>query len=172
MSQQQLYREQELKGLENGRPAIGIPCAYPSVASAQDTEHIMVPPYQQMPIQYYANESPYQGGMIPPNAIYDGPNGIPLRETVFRDTPAPFECPYCGTPGVTTVKSRPSFAACVACMISVVGVCFICPGLDCLWHKQHYCPRCGQKVADFSKSDLCTVMDVAQWCQPSFAIPA
>lgn len=158
--------------MQNGEPVIGIPYAYPSTATYGQTQHTMAPPYQHVSMQYFAHENPYQRGMIPPDAVYSAPNGIPLRETVYRDTPAPFECPHCGRPGVTSVKSKPSLAACVACMVSLVGVCFICPGFDCLWHKQHYCPNCGQKVAEFSKSDPCAVMDATQWQQPSFAIPA
>lgn len=176
MAQQQ--REQEMKRAYNEEPAMGIPYAYPSVAPTggpvgYGQQHVMVPPHQQVPLQYYARENPYQQGMIPPNALFHvPPHGIPLQETVFRDTPAPFECPHCGTSGLTSVKSKPSLAACVACMVSVVGVCFLCPGLDCLWHKQHYCPSCGEKVADFKKSDPCAIMDATQWSQPSFAIPA
>eukprot|EP00249_Psilotum_nudum_P010161 c22373_g1_i3 orf=510-1004(+) len=149
-------------------PAIGVPYAYPPMPA----QTVTVPPYQQAPFQYYSHDNPYQAGMIPPNAIFDIPRSIPLGETVYADTPAPFECPNCGKPGVTVVKSKPSLAACVACMMSLVGVCFLCPGLDCLWHKEHYCPNCGQKVADFRKSDPCAIVDKTQWFQPSFAVPA
>ncbi|GLJ17304.1 hypothetical protein SUGI_0300450 [Cryptomeria japonica] len=145
-------------------PAVGIPYAYP----AKPMQTVMTPPPQQF---YYTN--PYQAGITPPNAIFGYSEGIPLRETVFRDTPAPFECPHCSKSGLTTVRSKPSVAACVACMMPfMLGVCFLCPAMDCLWHKQHYCPNCGEKVADFEKSDPCAVADVPHWIQESFALPA
>lgn len=28
----------------------------------------------------------------------------------------------------------------------MLGVCFLCPSMDCLWHKYHYCPSCNEKV--------------------------
>jgi len=31
-------------------------------------------------------------------------------------------------------------------MPMMLGVCFLCPSMDCLWHKYHYCPQCHQKV--------------------------
>ncbi|KAH7289917.1 hypothetical protein KP509_30G023800 [Ceratopteris richardii] len=167
-------RDQLTKDYAGGEPAVGIPYAYPAAAPIQPTaNHVMAPPYHPVPVQAFTRENPYQKGMIPPNALFDvPPNGIPLLETVYRDTPAPFHCPHCGAAGITNVKSKPSLAACVACMVTMVGVCFICPCLDCLWHKQHYCPSCGEKVADFKKSDPCAVMDATQWIQASFAVPS
>lgn len=99
-------------------------------------------------------------------------------------------------------RSKPSLAAVVGCMMPMMlGICFLCPSMDCLWHKYHYCPSCGEKVcsflfmmytlqlkyqlsflcnlfanllqvADFEKSDPCLVMDPPQWVQESFALPA
>lgn len=44
-------------------------------------------------------------------------------------------------------RSKPSLASVVACMMPfMLGVCFLCPSMDCLWHKYHYCPSCGEKV--------------------------
>ncbi|CAM6094924.1 unnamed protein product [Calypogeia fissa] len=190
-------QEEEMKKVQGGyysqEPAVGIPYGYappgpgqassgyghpypvqtpyPPQAFSQPAMHVT--PLEQGPnYAYHQNTNPYQAGMVPPNAIYGPPNGIPLRETFFADTPAPFECPHCGKSGVTQVKSSPSLAACVACMVSIVGVCFLCKGCDCLWHKEHYCPNCGEKVADFKKSDPCMVMDPPQWQQMSFALPA
>ncbi|KAL6193426.1 hypothetical protein ACLB2K_034510 [Fragaria x ananassa] len=81
-----------------------------------------MPPQQQqqqqqpvMGVPYYVLENPYQAGMIPPNAIYGDPKGVPLQQTIYRDTPAPFNCLYCGDTGLTTVRSKRSLA-------SVVGV--------------------------------------------------
>lgn len=56
---------------------------------------------QQM---YFVGENPYQAGVIPPNAVVGDPKGIPLQQTIFRDTPAPFSCVYCGSSGVSTVR--------------------------------------------------------------------
>ncbi|KAL4023011.1 hypothetical protein IC575_016758 [Cucumis melo] len=28
----------------------------------------------------------------------------------------------------------------------MLGVCFLCPSMDCLWHKYHYCPSCKEKL--------------------------
>lgn len=125
---------------------------------------------QQM---YFVGENPYQAGVIPPNAVVGDPKGIPLQQTIFRDTPAPFSCVYCGSSGVSTVRSKLSLAAVVGCMMPMMlGVCFLCPTMDCLWHKYHYCPSCNEKVADFEKSDPCLVMDPPQWTQESFALAA
>ncbi|XP_030449188.1 GSH-induced LITAF domain protein [Syzygium oleosum] len=125
-------------------------------------------------VPYYpAAQNPYQAGMIPPHAIFGDPKGIPIQQTIYRDTPAPFSCVYCGGSGVTTVKSKPSLAAVVGCMMPMMlGICFLCPSMDCLWHKYHYCPSCKEKVADFEKSDACAVVDPSQWNQESFALPA
>ncbi|KAH9328437.1 hypothetical protein KI387_000545, partial [Taxus chinensis] len=76
-------------------PAMGIPYAYP----AKPMQTVMTPP----PQQYYCS-NPYQAGMIPPNAIFGYSEGIPLWETVYRDTPAPFECTHCSKSGLTNIK--------------------------------------------------------------------
>ena len=103
-----------LKKEEGTEPmVVGVPYYLSSstrTSKEEDQRHVMVPPFQQqIPYppqnQYVVHENPYQRGMIPPTAIFDRvPYGIPLQETVFRDTPAPFECPNCGTPGLTSVK--------------------------------------------------------------------
>ncbi|CAF1785759.1 unnamed protein product [Brassica oleracea var. botrytis] len=125
-------------------------------------------------VPYYAGQNPYQAGMVPPNAIYGDPMGAPIQQTFYRDTPAPFNCLYCGNTGLTHIRSKPGLAAVVACMTPfMLGFCFLCPSMDCLWNKQHHCPQCGNKVvADFEKSDPCLVMDPPQWTQSSFALPA
>ena len=44
-------------------------------------------------------------------------------------------------------SSKVSLAAFVGCMMPMMlGVCFLCPSMDCLWHKYHYCPECKEKV--------------------------
>ncbi|XP_042436702.1 GSH-induced LITAF domain protein-like [Zingiber officinale] len=156
------------KGKEED-PALGVPYGY-----AYGPPPSQPPPPPPPPPQvYYVGQNPYQAGMIPPNAVYGDPKGIPLQQTMFRDTPAPFQCVYCGSSGLTTIRSKPSLAAAVGCMMPfMLGVCFLCPSMDCLWHKYHYCPSCGQKVADFEKSDPCLVMDPPSWREPSFAVPA
>ncbi|KAL4384683.1 hypothetical protein GQ457_15G003170 [Hibiscus cannabinus] len=124
-------------------------------------------------VPYYVGVNPYQAGMVPPNAIYGDPKGIPIQQTMYRDTPAPFNCPYCGNSGLTHVRSKPSLAAVVGCMMPfMLGICFLCPSMDCLWHKYHHCPKCNEQVASFEKSDPCAVVDVPQWAQESFAVPA
>ncbi|CAL4887659.1 unnamed protein product [Urochloa decumbens] len=143
-----------------GEPAIGIP--YHPAAGAQGHYYYAPPP------------NPYVSGMPPANAIYAGaPKGVPLQQTMFRDTPAPFHCQACGEAAVSTVRSKPSLASVVACMMPfMLGVCFLCPSMDCLWHKYHYCPSCGEKVGEFRKSDPCLVVDATRWSEPSFAVPA
>ncbi|CAI9775269.1 unnamed protein product [Fraxinus pennsylvanica] len=71
-------------------PAIGIP--YNAAYQAP------------MPQQYYVGENPYQSGAVPPNAVVGDPKGIPLQQTIYRDTPAPFNCLHCGSTGITSVK--------------------------------------------------------------------
>ncbi|ERN06164.1 hypothetical protein AMTRI_Chr06g192530 [Amborella trichopoda] len=140
---------------------VGIPYGY---GNAQP----MVPPQT-----YYTAPNPYQAGMIPSNVIYGDPKGVPLQQTIYRDTPAPFNCVYCGSSGLTNVRSKPSLASVVACMMPfMLGVCFLCPSMDCLWHKYHYCPSCGEKVAHFEKKDICAVADPVHWTEESFAVPA
>ncbi|KAK2993602.1 hypothetical protein RJ640_030909 [Escallonia rubra] len=69
--------------------------------------------------------------------------------------------------------SKPSLAAFVGCMMPMMlGICFLCPSMDCLWHKYHYCPSCHEKLAAFEKSDPCAVMDPPRWIEESFALPA
>ncbi|XP_058194570.1 GSH-induced LITAF domain protein [Rhododendron vialii] len=147
----------------NDEPAIGIPynATYQAAMPPQHHHH------------YYVGNNPYQAGMIPPNAVVGDPKGIPIQQTMYKDTPAPFDCVHCGSSGLTTVRSKPSLAAVVGCMMPMMlGVCFLCPSKDCLWHKYHYCPSCKEKVADFEKSDPCIVMDPLHWTEPSFALPA
>jgi len=68
-------------------------------------------------------------------------------------------------------RSKPSLASVVACMMPfMMGVCFLCPSMDCLWHKYHYCPNCGEKVgplpthhAVFYRDKFCF-----QVCSPIF----
>lgn len=67
----------------------------------------MPPPRPDEPVMgvpFYVVENPYQAGMIPPNAVYGDPKGIPIPQTIYRDTPAPFNCVYCGDSGLTTVR--------------------------------------------------------------------
>eukprot|EP00246_Nothoceros_aenigmaticus_P017521 TRINITY_DN862_c0_g1_i1.p1 TRINITY_DN862_c0_g1~~TRINITY_DN862_c0_g1_i1.p1 ORF type:complete len:241 (-),score=24.32 TRINITY_DN862_c0_g1_i1:28-750(-) len=126
------------------------------------------PPSPQHPM----HRNPFQAGFVPPNAIYVSPMGFRLRDTFFGDTPAPFECQFCMQSGLTIVRSERSVASYVACIMSAcIGVCFLFPSCDCLWHKFHYCPNCHQKVGDFTKADACLVVDPAQWTRPSFGVP-
>lgn len=69
---------QSLKMPKEGEPVIGVP--------------------------YYAGQNPYQAGMVPPNAIYGDPMGAPIQQTFYRDTPAPFNCLYCGNTGLTHIR--------------------------------------------------------------------
>lgn len=77
----------------DSEPALGVPYPYPPT-------HPQAQPQQA----YYVGQSPYQAGMIPPNAVYGDPKGIPIQQTMYRDTPAPFNCVYCGSSGLTTVR--------------------------------------------------------------------
>lgn len=156
---------------------MGIPYAYPPPLQQQfnhatplHQQFHQTPPPQQ---QFYYAPHPHQSGMIPPNAVFGDPKGIPIIQTVYADTPAPFNCQHCGGTALTTVGSKLSLAAVVACMMPFcLGVCFLCPSMNCLWHKYHYCPSCGQKVAEFEKNDPCLVVDPPNWEQPSYALPA
>ncbi|KAD5317166.1 hypothetical protein R6Q59_032495 [Mikania micrantha] len=151
---------------KNEEPAMGIPY---NPSNYPPPPPIYAPPQQQ----YYVGNNPYQSGQIPPNAVFGDPKGVPLQQTIYRDTPAPVNCAFCGGSGLTTVRSKLSLAAVVGCMTPFfLGVCFLCPSMDCLWHKYHYCPNCNEKLADFEKNDACAVMDPPSYCQPSFALPA
>ena len=64
-------------------------------------------PYNPVEVQgrYYYAPDPYAAGRLPSNAIYAGaPKGIPLQQTMFRDTPAPFHCQSCGDAAVSSVR--------------------------------------------------------------------
>lgn len=74
-------------------PVMGIP--YPAAYQPSQI------PYQAA---YHPHQNPYQAGVIPPNAFVGDPKGVPIQQTIFRDTPAPFNCVYCGSSGLTLVK--------------------------------------------------------------------
>lgn len=78
----------------DGEPAIGIPynATYQAAMPQQHHHH------------YYIGNNPYQAGMIPPNAVVGDPKGIPIQQTMYKDTPAPFDCVHCGSSGLTTVR--------------------------------------------------------------------
>ncbi|KAA0065514.1 LPS-induced tumor necrosis factor alpha factor [Cucumis melo var. makuwa] len=43
-------------------------------------------------------------------------------------------------------RSKISLATIVGCMMPfMLGVCFLWPSMDCLWHKYHYCLNCKEK---------------------------
>lgn len=88
-------------------PQLGISYANPAARSQTVAvgHPVTAAPPQQQPPQYYTQPNPYTAGITPPNAIYGAPPpGVGLQETFFGDTPAPFECPHCGKPGITSVK--------------------------------------------------------------------
>ncbi|CAI7879258.1 unnamed protein product [Closterium sp. NIES-53] len=118
----------------------------------------------------FVSGTPYEDGVIPPNAIFSHPNGRQLRGTFFGDTPAPFMCPCCGYSGITDVRSSLSAAAVVAAAVTIVGVCFLTPG-SCMWHKKHFCPCCQNKVGEHQKDDMFLLADPVNWHRASFALP-
>ena len=74
-------------------------------------------------------------------------NSFPSTETLYS---LPF-LPYLFFHGLNhpppEYRSKPSLAAVVGCMMPLMlGFCFLCPSMDCLWHKYHYCPKCKEKV--------------------------
>ena len=81
-------------------PAYGVPVGYQQMVAPPPQQYYYVAPHPH-PHPY---QHPHQAGMIPPNAIYDDPKGIPLQETMYRDTPAPFNCIFCGSSGLTVVR--------------------------------------------------------------------
>lgn len=78
---------------KNEEPVMGIPYNH---------NYQQQPPQQQQ--QYYVGNNPHQSGQIPPNAVVGDPKGIPLLQTIYRDTPAPINCAFCGSSGLTTVR--------------------------------------------------------------------
>ncbi|XP_047259036.1 uncharacterized protein LOC107876225 isoform X2 [Capsicum annuum] len=89
-------------------PAVGIPYNPAYSQAPMPQQQIPYNPAYQAPMmpqqQYYVGENPYQAGMVPPNAIYGDPKGIPIQQTIYRDTPAPFNCLHCGTTGLTNIN--------------------------------------------------------------------
>lgn len=64
---------------------------------------------------------------------------------------------------IMSYRSKPSLAAVVGCMTPcMLGVCFLCPSMDCLWHKYHYCPHCNEKVYTHSNSFYLNIMHFIQ----------
>jgi len=51
----------------------------------------------------------YERNGIPSNAIIGDPKGIPIQQTIYRDTPAPFNCPHCANTSLTTIRFVRSF---------------------------------------------------------------
>ncbi|CAI9093098.1 OLC1v1028513C1 [Oldenlandia corymbosa var. corymbosa] len=47
--------------------------------------------------------------VVLPDAILGDPKGVPIRQTIFMDTPAPFNCPHCGSVDLTRVNITSSF---------------------------------------------------------------
>ncbi|GAQ79424.1 LITAF-domain-containing protein [Klebsormidium nitens] len=125
----------------------------------------LIPPQQQFPPQYKA-------GMVPENAIVGPPGNLPLAYTFFGDTEAPYHCKKCGKNGLSRMEHHFSLAACLGCVVTLVGVCFLLPSCDCLWSKTHYCIHCGEKVGVHDKSDPCLVADPPNYTKLSYAVPA
>lgn len=80
-------------------------------------------------VPFYVGQNPYQRGGIPPNAIFGDPMGIPIQQTIYRDTPAPFSCVFCGSSGVTQVRYWLHFRgfcffllSCGAAMIIIIEI--------------------------------------------------
>lgn len=55
-------------------------------------------------VPFFMTQNPYQAGTIPPTAIFGDPMDAPIQETIYRDTPAPFHCPFCGNTGLTDIR--------------------------------------------------------------------
>ncbi|KAG6528435.1 hypothetical protein ZIOFF_010610 [Zingiber officinale] len=173
------------KGKE-GEPALGVPYGY---AYGQEAPQ---PQPQPQPQVYYGGQNPYQAGAIPPNAVYGDPKGIPLQQTMYRDTPAPFQCVFCGSSGLTTVRLKQEYTDDIS--VIVIATSFLAeepevkplniktkPGSCCWLHDAIHAgsllplPIHGllmAQVADFEKSDPCLVMDPPHWQEMSFAVPA
>ncbi|WRX14968.1 hypothetical protein QQP08_007455 [Theobroma cacao] len=117
-------------------------------------------------VPYYVGMNPYQAGMVPPNAIYADPKGIPIQQTMYRDTPAPFNCPFCGNSGLTVVRYLPLTPFLAFYSLPIPTIRFLKLGNFVLIDMRIL------SVASFEKSDPCAVVDVPQWKQESFAVPA
>lgn len=66
----------------------------------KNDEPVMGIPYNPPPQTYTG----YQSRHIPPNAVVGYPKGIPIQQTIYRDTPAPINCVFCGSSGLTNVR--------------------------------------------------------------------
>lgn len=71
-------------------------------------------------VPFYVAQNPYQAGAVPPNAVFGDPKGIPIQQTIYRDSPAPFNCVYCGNTGITTVRSKKQ----IHTLFSLLEFCF------------------------------------------------
>ncbi|MFS7895469.1 putative LITAF domain containing protein [Helianthus anomalus] len=75
--------------------------------------------------QYYVGHNPYQVVQIPPNVVYDDPKGIPIQQTIYRDTPALVNCAFCGSSGLTTVSYSIHFILHTKLTVIVLSSCRI-----------------------------------------------
>ncbi|KAL8238243.1 hypothetical protein R6Q59_019324 [Mikania micrantha] len=79
---------------KNEEPVMGIPY--------NQSNHPPPPIYAPSQQQYYVRNNPYQSDQIPPSAVFGDPKGVPLQQTIYRDTLAPVNCAFCGGFDLTT----------------------------------------------------------------------
>lgn len=92
-------------------PVMGIPYnsnyQHPPVYAPPQQQYYVGnnPNYQPPPPQqYYVGNNQYQSGQIPPNAVVGDPKGVPLQQTIYRDTPAPINYAFCGSAGLSSFR--------------------------------------------------------------------
>ncbi|KAL8237037.1 hypothetical protein R6Q59_018118 [Mikania micrantha] len=79
---------------KNEKPVMGIPY--------NQSNHPPPPVYAPPQQQYYVRNNPYQADQIPLSAAFGDPKGVPLHQTIYRDTLAPVNCAFCGGFDLTT----------------------------------------------------------------------
>ncbi|PRQ37645.1 hypothetical protein RchiOBHm_Chr4g0404941 [Rosa chinensis] len=98
--------------------------------------------------------------------VYGDPRGVLLQHTICRDSPAPFNCLYCGDTRLTDglILGLKIFDVIDGWDLIFDAIC----GLKKIISK----PSLASVVAEFEKSDPCIVMDPPNWTEASFAGPA
>lgn len=159
---------------EYDEPTIGIPYVSPGVPllprGRYENPLYVTSPVVAPPRQWDCTDFTDTSG-LPPRAITRNLRGLRLAYTFYGDTSAPFECVFCGYGGMTDVKSLMSVPAVVACLVTILGICFLCSD-NCFKHKRHCCPNCNTEVAVFRKTDPCMIVDPKSWKKISYAVPA
>lgn len=102
--QHENMEQQKIQEPVMGIPAYQAPPAPPQMYYQQQQQQPGGGYYVPQNNNNYNNQHPIYNSRFPPNAIFGDPKGVPIHQTIFRDTPAPFHCPHCSNSALTTIR--------------------------------------------------------------------